>query len=70
MISSQRELLDLPVVVNAGPQCLYRDGHVLPAVDDRLDDVRREECQAQYAGQVGRRDAFVPGQIGDGGEVA
>lgn len=38
-------------------------------VQDRLDDVRREQGEAQDAGQVGRRDPLAFGHFGDGGEL-
>jgi hypothetical protein len=49
-----------------------RQRHLRPLlpVQDRLDDVGREQRQAQDAGHVGRRDPLALGQFGDGGELA
>ncbi len=42
----------------------------LPSVEDRADDLRREEAQLQDAREVGRVDASILRQSGDGGTIA
>ena len=41
----------------------------LPPVKDRLHDCPREQSQAQYAGHVGRCNAFALCQLGNGREL-
>src|SRR6056297_794301 len=43
----------------------HRQLRPLLPVQDRLDDVGREQCQTQDAGHVGRRDPLPLGQFGD-----
>ncbi len=46
-----------------------RDLRLLLPVQDRLDDVGREQREPQDTGQVGGRDPLALGQFGDGGEL-
>lgn len=40
----------------------------LPPIQDRLDDVRRQQRQSQHARDIGRVDLRGRGELADGGE--
>lgn len=59
-----------------GPDCWQRlknprqrDLQSVRSVQDRLDDVGREQCETQDARHVGGRDALARGQFGDRREL-